>query len=160
MRVGQQLYGAFAIVLLLTGVVGAVGLVGLQRLDAQASVLSRKWLAGVGSSPAHARRCSRHATSRSGTSRAATGVPRRSTKTRSPPKPRAIGSATENLLALVASDEERRLLAAFQKSWTGYQQAQQKVIALARDRSARTRSTSATGRRARRSLPRRARSMR
>ena len=38
LRVSQQLYGAFAIVLVLTLVVGGVGLHGLQRLDALTSV--------------------------------------------------------------------------------------------------------------------------
>ncbi|MBK6863839.1 MAG: methyl-accepting chemotaxis protein [Ideonella sp.] len=38
LRVSQQLYGAFAIVLVLTLVVGGVGLHGLQRLDALSSV--------------------------------------------------------------------------------------------------------------------------
>jgi hypothetical protein len=47
MSTRAQLLSAFAAVLLLTGAVGAVGLLGLQRVDLDAEALSRKWLPGV-----------------------------------------------------------------------------------------------------------------
>ena len=46
--IGRQLYAAFALVLVLTAVVGGVALNGLSRVDAQAASLADKWLRGVG----------------------------------------------------------------------------------------------------------------
>lgn len=43
-----QLHLAFALVVLLTVAVGAVGLLGLHHAGAKTSALSEKWLPGVG----------------------------------------------------------------------------------------------------------------
>ena len=48
LTVGQQMYAAFALVLALTALLGAVSLIGLGRVDTRASQLSDKWLVGVG----------------------------------------------------------------------------------------------------------------
>ena len=48
LRVGQQLYGAFAVLIALTAAIGGLALYGLARSDAEAGVLAGKWLQGVG----------------------------------------------------------------------------------------------------------------
>ena len=48
LRVGQQLFAAFSLLLVLTAVVGGVALFGLAQVDKQASALANKWLQGVG----------------------------------------------------------------------------------------------------------------
>src|SRR3972149_11992701 len=48
LRVRQQLYGAFAIVLILTAVVGSTALDGMARTRVEAESLASKWLQGVG----------------------------------------------------------------------------------------------------------------
>ncbi len=47
--VRQQLFGAFFLLLLLTALLGAVALLGLGRVSAQADALAGKWLVGLGS---------------------------------------------------------------------------------------------------------------
>ena len=46
--VAQQLFSAFAAILLLTGVLGGAALFGLQSVEREAHALSEKWLKGVG----------------------------------------------------------------------------------------------------------------
>ena len=48
LRVGQQLFAAFSIVLVLAAASGGWALYGMARVDAQANVLADKWLQGVG----------------------------------------------------------------------------------------------------------------
>ena len=134
LRVGQQLYGAFAIVLLLTAVVGGVGPHGLQRLDAQADALATKWLAGVGQLGAartallEARALEvRHARTQDRAEQA-------QLEERIAAANKAVGAAAAAYGASVAGDDERSLLAAFQQRFAAYEQAQKRVIALARDR--------------------------
>ena len=47
LRVAHQLAAAFALTLTLTAALGGAAIVGLGRVEAQASALSQKWLAGV-----------------------------------------------------------------------------------------------------------------
>jgi methyl-accepting chemotaxis protein len=47
--VRQQLFGAFFLLLLLTGLLGAVSLLGLSRVSSEADALASKWLIGLGS---------------------------------------------------------------------------------------------------------------
>ncbi|MET0209820.1 MAG: MCP four helix bundle domain-containing protein, partial [Burkholderiaceae bacterium] len=44
----RQLYGAFALVVVLAALLGAVALVALQQVSAQADALSSRWMVGVG----------------------------------------------------------------------------------------------------------------
>ena len=48
LTVSQQLFGAFASILVLTAALGATALVGLKSVDGEAFALSQKWLKGVG----------------------------------------------------------------------------------------------------------------
>ena len=134
LRVGQQLYGAFAIVLLLTAVVGGVGLHGLQRLDAQADALATKWLAGVGQlSAARAALLEARALEvRHG--RTQDRAEQTQLEDRIATANKAVGAAAAAYGATVAGDDERSQLAAFRQRWAAYEQAQQRVIALGRDK--------------------------
>jgi methyl-accepting chemotaxis protein len=134
LRVGQQLFAAFAILLLLTAVVGGVALVGLARVDAQANALAAKWLYGVG---------------RLAEQRAAIGETRefevkhsrtddRSYHSEYEEKMKAAGLAVTAAVsayeAVLDGDDERALQAGFVKNWNAYQQAQKNVIQLGRDK--------------------------
>lgn len=46
--VAQQLFSAFAVILLLTGILGGAALFGLQSVEREAHALSEKWLKGLG----------------------------------------------------------------------------------------------------------------
>jgi len=46
--VGRQLYGAFALVIVLTAVLGALSLFSLQQVRVQAEALATKWMVGIG----------------------------------------------------------------------------------------------------------------
>ena len=48
LSIRQQLYAAFALVLVVTAILGGVALVGLFRVDVQTEALAGKWLQGVG----------------------------------------------------------------------------------------------------------------
>jgi methyl-accepting chemotaxis protein len=128
--IGRQLYAAFGVLLLLTAVLGGMGLWGLQRVDAQARALADKWLVGVGHladtralavesrdfEVKHSRTddASYHAEYADKLKQAAA----------------SIGSHLAAYEALIAGDEERAKFAALKKSIGAYQQAQQRVVAL------------------------------
>ena len=134
LRVGQQLYGAFAIVLAITAVVGGMALDGMARTRADVEVLATKWLQGVG---------------HLATTRAAVLESRDFEVKHSRAEDRSYhaeyeekmaGAAKTALSAMAAyeglaeGDAERSLFATFGKNWATYQQAQQKVVALGRDK--------------------------
>jgi methyl-accepting chemotaxis protein len=136
LRLGHQLHGAFAVVLLLTAAVGGLGLYSLARVDDQAQALSGKWLQGVGHLAAaraavlesrdfevkHSRATDRsyHAEYEDKLKQAAA----------------AVSTTMKAYEGLVDGEAETKHLATFNKSWAGYQQAQQKVVALGRDQKA------------------------
>ena len=134
LRVGQQLYGAFAIVLLLTAVVGGVGLHGLQRLDAQADALATKWLAGVGQLSAARAALLEARTLEVRHGRTQDRAEQTQLEDRIATANKAVGAAAAAYGAIVAGDDERSQLAAFRQRWAAYEQAQQRVIALGRDK--------------------------
>jgi methyl-accepting chemotaxis protein len=134
LRVGQQLYGAFAIVLAITAVVGGMALDGMARTHVEAEILASKWLQGVGYLA---------------TTRAAVLESRDFEVKHSRAEDRSYHAEYEEKMAnaaktaasamaayegLVAGDTERSLLATFRKTWAAYQQAQQKIVALGRDK--------------------------
>ena len=134
LRVRQQLYGAFAIVLILTAVVGGTALNGMAHTRAGAEVLASKWLQGVG----------HLATTRAAVLESRDFEVRHSrTEDRSyhaeyeekiASAAKTVASAMAAYEGLVAGDAERGLFATFSKNWAAYQQAQQKVVALGRDK--------------------------
>lgn len=134
LSVGQQLYGSFATLLLLTAAVGGYSLVTLAKVDAQANVLADKWLQGVGQlaiartsvleardfEVKHSRTDDRSYHSEY-EEKMATAV-------------KAATTAAATYERLADTDAERALVATFNKAWAAYLQAQQKVVALGRDK--------------------------
>ncbi len=132
MPVGRQLYGAFALLIVLTAVLGGVALVGLQRVEAQAAALAGKWLVGVGHLAdtraliVEARELEvKHS--------------RTTDKSYHSEYEQKLGDAAkavdEHLAAydqLIGGDDERKLRAAFMKANAGLRDFQRKVIDLGR----------------------------
>jgi hypothetical protein len=129
-----QMHLAFALVVLLTVAVGAVGLLGLHHAGAETNALSEKWLPGVG----------RIASARAALIEARDVEIRHShTEDRSYQAEyeekigKAMKTADQALLDYgrqVAGDQEASLLANVRKHWEAYQKSQQRVIALGRDK--------------------------
>jgi methyl-accepting chemotaxis protein len=134
LRVSHQLYGAFAIILAITAVTGGMALDGMSRTQAEADVLASKWLQGVGYLAA-----TRMAAMESRDFE----VKHSRTEDRSyyaeyEEKMAVAGKVVSSNMAaydrLIATPVERSLYATFSQSWTAYQNAQKKVVALGRDR--------------------------
>jgi methyl-accepting chemotaxis protein len=134
LRVGQQLYGAFALVLLLTTTVGGLGLYSLARIDAQAQALSDKWLQGVGHLAAARTALLESRDFELRHSRAADRSDHAGYEDKLKDAAATVSSAMKAYARLVEGEDEGRLLAAFNKGWSGYEQAQQRVLALGRDK--------------------------
>ncbi|KNZ31067.1 MAG: hypothetical protein AD742_19060 [Methylibium sp. NZG] len=134
LRVGQQLHAAFAVLLILTAALGGVALYKLSVLHMEVNVLSGKWLQGVGhlaqtraavleardAEVKHSRAADRSYHSEYEDKMTVTG--------------QAVGAAMTAYEKLVGGSDEQALMVRFQKSWAAYQQAQQKVVALGRDK--------------------------
>jgi methyl-accepting chemotaxis protein len=134
MAVRTQLTAAFSIILLLTAIVGGVAFNGLSRVNAQADALAAKWLHGVGLLAElrvdlvdvreyeikHSRTAdtSYHSEYEEKIGAAA----------------KAAIAAVSAYEPLLASDAERELFAKFGKAWTSYQKAEQRVVALGREK--------------------------
>ena len=133
LRVSQQLSCAFAILLLLTLVLGGVAQHSLSRVDGQATELAEKWLLGVG-----------HLSEL----RVAVGESREYEVKHGKTQDRSYHSEYEEKMAeagkhaataladyrKLAGDGEQALLGQLSKNWQAYGQSQQKVIALGRDK--------------------------
>ena len=133
LRVSQQLFSAFAILLLLTLVLGGVAQHSLSRVDGQATELATKWLIGVG-----------HLSDL----RAAVGDSREFEIKHGKTEDRSYHSEYEEKMTeagklataaianyrKVSGESEQELLGTLVKRWQAYGQSQQKVIALGRDK--------------------------
>jgi methyl-accepting chemotaxis protein len=134
MSVGRQMYAAFAIVLLLTAVLGSVALVALTQVDRQAKELSAKWLQGVG----------RLAEVRLAVLEARdleikhSRTADRSYHTEYEEKITAASKLANEALAAyradAVGDDENKLLGAVTTSWAAYQKAAAQVVALGHDK--------------------------
>jgi methyl-accepting chemotaxis protein len=134
LSVGQQFSAAFAVVLVLTAVVGGVGLSGLGRVDAQADALAGKWLLGVGvladtrAALVEAREYEvKH-------SRTADASYHSEYEEKIGTATKAVAPLLASYEASLASDDERALFAKLGKGWAAYQQAEQRVVALGREK--------------------------
>jgi methyl-accepting chemotaxis protein len=134
LRVGQKLYGAFALVLLLTAAVSALGLLSLTRVNAQSEALAHKWLQGVGHLAAAKAAVLESRDTEVKHSRAVDRSYHADYEAKLKETGEAIASRMKDYAALADSDEERALLATFSKAWATYLQAQQRVVALGRDK--------------------------
>jgi methyl-accepting chemotaxis protein len=132
--VGQQLFGAFFVVLLLTAVLGIAAVLGLRNVDAQADALASKWLKGVGEladvrallveardfEVKHSRTddTSYHAEYEDKMKEAA----------------QKISALADGYKARVAPGDESVLFDKYSKTWSTYRGAQQRVIQLGREK--------------------------
>ena len=134
LTVAQQLFGAFASILVLTAALGATALVGLKSVDGEAIALSQKWLKGVGAlSDARALAVEfrefeiKH--SRTGDT---------SYHAEYEDKMKESGKSLQALFAgyqeRVSGDEETALNTKLTTAWAAYLQANEKVIKLGRDK--------------------------
>ena len=132
--IGQQMYGAFAVVLLLSAVAGGLSLYSLSRVETQARSLSEKWLAGVGHL-AVAR--SAFLESRSFEvqhSRSDDRSYQGDYEEKMVEVAKTASTALRGYEGLIAEPAERALFATLSKHWSACQQAQQRVVGLGRDR--------------------------
>ena len=134
LTVGQQLFGAFASILVLTAALGATALVGLKSVDGEAIALSQKWLKGVGAlSDARALAVEyrefeiKHSRTEDTSYHA-----------EYEDKMKEAGKSLQALFAgyqsRVAGEEETTLNAKLTAAWAAYLQANEKVIKLGRDK--------------------------
>ena len=134
MAVRHQLTAAFSTILLLTALVGGVAYNGLARVDARADALAEKWLQGVGFLAElrvgliDAREYEiKH-------SRTADSSYHSEYEEKIGAASKAAAAAVGSYEALVSSDVERELFAKVGKAWANYQKAEQRVIALGREK--------------------------
>jgi methyl-accepting chemotaxis protein len=134
LTVAQQLFGAFASILVLTAALGATALVGLRSVDSEAIALSQKWLKGVGAlSDARALAVEyrefeiKHSRTEDGSYHA-----------EYEDKMKEAGKSLQALFTgyqgRVSGDEETALNAKLSSAWAAYLQANEKVIKLGRDK--------------------------
>ena len=119
---------------MLTAVVGGVGLNRLGRIDAKADALAGKWLLGVGvladtrAALVDAREYEiKH-------SRSADASYHSKYEEKIGAATKAVAPLLASYEALLASDDERALFAKLDKGWATCQQAQQRVVALGREK--------------------------
>ena len=119
---------------MLTAVVGGVGLNRLGRIDAKADALAGKWLLGVGvladtrAALVDAREYEiKH-------SRSADASYHSKYEEKIGAATKAVAPLLASYDALLASDDERALFAKLDKGWATCQQAQQRVVALGREK--------------------------
>ncbi len=134
MPVGRQLYAAFSALIVLTGVLGAMSLWGLQRLNTQADTLADKWLAGVG----HLAEARMVAIETRDFEVKHSRTDDASYHAEYEDKIKETGNNLKTHLsayeALLAGDDERAKFDAVKKSLGAYQKAQAQVVALGRDK--------------------------
>ena len=134
LRVGQQLFVAFAIVLVLGAGGSGWALYGMARVDAQANVLAGKWLQGVGQLAVTRAAMLESRDFEVKHSRAADRSYHGEYEEKMTQAAKTVATAMGNYERQVAGDAERALMSAFSKASTAYQQAQQRVVTLGREK--------------------------
>jgi methyl-accepting chemotaxis protein len=133
MRVGRQLFAAFSMVLLLTGIVGGVAMNGLTSVDAEANALAKKWLQGVGHLTTARAAVLEARDFEIKHSRTQDGSYHAEYEEKMDAAAKVVASATAAYRGLLGGDDtERGSFAALTKGWDAYQQAQKRVVALGR----------------------------
>ena len=134
LSIRQQLYAAFALVLVVTAILGGVALVGLFRVDVQTEALAGKWLQGVG-----------HLSSARSTLIEARELEIKHSRTDDKSyhaeyedKIAATAKSISESLAAYklnpAAEAERVLIGKFDQGWSAYRKGQQTVVSLGRDK--------------------------
>jgi methyl-accepting chemotaxis protein len=127
-----QLSTAFGAVLLLTAAVGAVGLVGLQRVATQADDLSHKWLPGVEQLAGAKAALLEGRDLEIKHSRTADKSYHAEYEAKMADGAKVVAQALAAYAKLAADEEERKLVVKLDKDWAEYQKTQQRVVALGR----------------------------
>jgi methyl-accepting chemotaxis protein len=133
LKVGHQLFGAFAAVLLLTAVLGASALLGLRAVNDEAVALAGKWLQGV-SDLADARTLvieSREFEIKH--SRTDDSSYHDEYEEKMATAASSLETLKQAYKARIAGDEEAGLFGTLSDTWAAYRLAQQRVIKLGQD---------------------------
>lgn len=133
LRLSYLLYGAFLLVLVLTAVVGAVGVNSLSRANALAGSLSTKWLQGVGHLAVARAAALESRDFEVKHSRMADKSYHAEYEEKMALASQTVSTTMTTYAAAVSDPQESAQLAEFSKNWSAYQQAQKRVIALGRD---------------------------
>ena len=134
LAVGRQLTAAFAIVLVLTAVLGGVALFSLFQVDGRARELAHKWLVGVGHLAEMRTAVIEVRELEVKHSRTDDTSYHKEYEEKIAEGTKTIASGLQAYKAIVAGDDDVKLLSAVDKSWAGYQKFSQQVIKLGRDK--------------------------
>jgi methyl-accepting chemotaxis protein len=134
LRVGQQLYSAFACVLMLTAAIGGVCFFSMSQTHNTAQALEGKWLQGVGQLSSARMAVLEVRQFEVKHSRTADSSYYSEYEEKMAQATKGIEASLAAYDALVVSDAERALFGTFKKNWGAYAQAQQRVVASGRDK--------------------------
>ena len=135
MTVGTQLMAGFGIVLVLTCALGAVAIVGLSQVNAQASALEERWLHGVGHLAKIRNALSESRAAEVKHSRTDDKSYHGEYEEKMALSNKDVAASLAAYKAVLGTDQtEVDLMAKLDKSWSTYAKAQQTVMALGRDK--------------------------
>ena len=134
LTVGQQLFGAFASILVLTAALGATALVGLKSVDGEAIALSEKWLKGVGALSDARSLAVEYREFEIKHSRTADGSYHAEYEDKMKEAGKSLQALFTGYQGRVSGDDETALTQKMTAAWAAYQQASEKVIKLGRDK--------------------------
>ena len=134
MAVGRQLTAAFAIVLVLTAVLGGVSLLSLTQLDERARQLAEKWLVGVGHLAEVRAALTEMRELEVKHSRTADRSYHTEYEEKMTASGKSIGVNLQQYKAVVAAGEDAKLLAAVDKAFADYLKFSEQVIKLGREK--------------------------
>ncbi len=135
LTVGTQLTVGFAVVLLFTCALGAVAIVGLSQVNAQASSLDGRWLHGVGHLATMRNALAESREVEVKHSKTADKSYHGEYEDKMAASNKDVATSLAAYKAVLGTDQaELDLMAKLDKGWAAYTQAQQKVVALGRDK--------------------------
>jgi len=132
--VGRLLSGAFLAMLIVTGMVGGLGIHGLTSVHAQAITLSDKWMPGVGNLASARIAMLELRELELKHSRTEDRSYQAEYEEKMALSAKAVSSALKLYEGLLDGDTERGMYSAMGKSWAAYLEFQQRVVALGRDK--------------------------
>jgi methyl-accepting chemotaxis protein len=133
LRTRTQIVLAFTAVVMLTVAVGAVGLIGLNRVAHQANGLSDKWLPGVAELALAKAAALESRDYEVRHSRSADKSYRAEYEDKIDEAGKSFATAMSSYAKRVASDGERKLTQSVDQTWAAYRASQQRVVELGRN---------------------------
>ena len=135
LAVGTQLVAGFGIVLVLTCALGGVAIMGLWKVNSQASTLEQRWLHGVGQLAKMRNALSESRGAEVKHSRTDDKSYHSEYEEKMTLSNKDVAASLAAYKAVVRTDKaEHDLMAKLDKSWAAYAKAQQTVVALGRDK--------------------------